>query len=478
MKKIIWIIVMTTILINGQEHPYQKTQYEYPTDPLVKEKLEKWQDMKFGLMMHWGLYSQLGIVESWGLCSEDQSFQDRGGMPYTEYKEMYFNLIEKFNPQKFNPQPWARAAREAGMKYLVFGTKHHDGFSMFDTKYTDFKITGKKSPFRNHPKANVVKEVLNDFRAEGFMVGTYFSKPDWHHPAYWTPLLATPNRCNNYDVRKYPERWQEFKDFTFNQIEELMTEYGNVDILWLDGGWVRPDSTINDEVISWGYDIPEWEQDIDMPRIAKMAREHQPGLMIVDRTVHGPYENYRTPEQQVPEEILPFPWETCMTMTQAWGHSFNPNYKSSRRLIHTLVDIVAKGGNLLLNIGPTPEGTLEEEAYKRLEEIGEWMKVNSEAIYDSRPFAPYKTNQICFTQNKNTKEVYAIYLAEKKESTLPTKVKINKLFVSGGSKIKLLGYGVVDWKKTDYGIEIEIPDEVIKSPPCKDAWTFKINIES
>ncbi len=474
MKKIFWMVIMTAMIIQAQEHPYQKTKYDYPEDQFVREKLEEWQDLKFGFMMHWGLYAQLGIVESWGLCSEDQSFQDRGGMPYTEYKEMYFNLIKKFNPQKFDPTTWAKAAKEAGMKYLVFTTKHHDGFSMFDTKQTDFKITGKESPFHNHPKANVTKEIFNAFRHEGFMIGAYFSKPDWHHPAYWTPLLATPTRCNNYDVRKYPERWQEFKDFTYNQIEELMTEYGSVDILWLDGGWVRPDSTINEEVISWGYDIPEWEQDIDMPRITKMACGHQPGLLVVDRTVHGPYENYRTPEQRVPEELLPFPWETNMTMTQAWGHSYKPNYKSTRKLVHTLVDVVAKGGNYLLNVGPTPEGTFEEEAYKRLKEIGEWMKVNSEAIYDSRPIAPYKAGQICFTQNKNTKDIYAIYLADGNEDKPPKIIDINEIAINKGSVIKLLGHGIVDWEFTKNGILINLPDNVIKNPPCKDAWTFKL----
>ncbi len=468
---------MTAILLNAQEHPFQKTQYEYPDDPKVMEKLENWQDMKFGLMMHWGLYAQLGVVESWGLCSEDQSFQDRGGMAYTDYKKMYFDLIKKFNPQQFNPEPWAKAAKAAGMKYLVFTTKHHDGFSMWDTKQKDFKITGEESPFKDHPKADIVKEVFNEFRNEGFMIGAYFSKPDWNHPAYWTPLLATPNRCNNYDVRKYPERWEQFKDFTYNQIEELMTEYGDVDILWLDGGWVRPNSTINEEVISWGYDIPEWEQDIDIPRIAKMARTHQPGLMIVDRTVHGPYENYRTPEQQVPDDILPFPWETCMTMTSSWGHSFNPNYKSSRKLVHTLVDIVAKGGNFLLNIGPTPEGTFEDAAYKRLEDIGNWMKINSEAIYDSRPIAPYKESQICFTQNKNTKNVYAIYLSDEEKDNLPSQISISNLSLTGISRIELLGYGELAWETEGNKINISIPNKASNNPPCNYAWTFKIFME-
>lgn len=273
------VMVAESYELQAQEPPYVA-----PSDPLVREKLEAWQDRKFGLMMHWGLYAQLGIVESWALCSEDQPFQDRGGMPYTEFKEMYFGLIREFDPRLFDPAPWAEAARDAGMRYVVFTTKHHDGFSMWDTKQSDFRITGPDSPFRDNPKANVAKEVFDAFRAQGFMIGAYLSKPDWHHPDYWSPLWATPNRNNNYDTARYPEKWQSFRDFTYNQIEELVTTLGTVDILWLDGGWVRPDSTINDEARSWGFDIAPWEQDIDMPRIATMARSHQPGLLIV-----GPY---------------------------------------------------------------------------------------------------------------------------------------------------------------------------------------------
>lgn len=150
--------------------------------PLVLAKLEEWQDRKFGLLMHWGLYAQLGIVESWALCSEDQSFQDRGGVPYEEFKEMYSGQIEEFDPQDFDPDPWAEAAWDAGMRYVVFTTKHHDGFSMWDTDQTDFRITGPKSAFRNHPRSNVAKEVFGAFRERGFMTGAYFSKADWHHP--------------------------------------------------------------------------------------------------------------------------------------------------------------------------------------------------------------------------------------------------------------------------------------------------------
>lgn len=445
--------------------------YTPPVDPLVAEKLHRWQDMKFGLLMHWGLYAQLGIVESWALCSEDQPFQDRGGVPYEEFKEMYFGQIREFNPTAFDPAPWAMAAWDAGMRYVVFTTKHHDGFSMWDTRETEFRITGPESPFRNHPRANIAKEVFEAFRSRGFMTGAYFSKADWHHPDYWSPLWATPNRNNNYDTRKYPEKWQAFRDFTYRQIEELMTEMGPMDILWLDGGWVRPDSTINDEVRSWGFDIARWEQDIDIPRIAAMARRHQPGLIMVDRTVHGPYENYRTPEQRVPEGILLYPWETNLTMTQSWGHSFDPQYKSPRELIHTLIDVVSKGGNLLLNVAPTPDGTFEEEAYDRLAEIGAWMATNSEGIYGSRPFDRHgEKDTVRFTRGSDSGTVYIFLLGWPGDD-----VGIDGVIPELGSEVRLLGYpDPLRWEERGGGFWVDMPED--SRAAGQHAWTLKVHV--
>ena len=428
-------LILTRMAL-GQRHD----QYVFPTDSLILKNLEKWQDLKFGLIMHWGLYSRIGVVESWGLCSEDQSFQDRNGMHYTEYKDMYFNLIKIFNPQRFDPDQWAFAAQKAGMKYMVFTTKHHDGFCMFDTRQTDFKISGESCPFHSHPKSDVAKYIFESFRNKGFMVGAYFSKPDWHHPSYWTPLLATPDRNNNYDIRKYPERWKDFQDYTFRQIEELTTHYGKIDMLWLDGGWVRPDSTINDEVRSWEYHIPQWEQDINMPRMAAMARKNQPGILIVDRTVHGPYEDYRTPEQSVPDTILPYPWESNMTMTSNWGYVNNAQYKPARFIIHTLIDVVSKGGNFLLNVAPTPDGTFEAEAVTRLNEIGGWMAINGEGIYATRPWVCFKEgDNIRFTQSKDGKYLY-VFIFELPGDTLrirsvKTRKKLPVTWL--GTKIKI-----------------------------------------
>ncbi len=430
------LVLFSTLSASAQQHSEQDhSKYVVPTDPLVQQKLAKWQDVKFGLMMHWGTYSQWGIVESWSLCPEDEGWCERRG-PHShdwyEYKKAYEAIPKTFNPVKFNPEKWATAAKNAGMKYVVFTTKHHDGFAMFDSKHTDYKITN--TPFKSNPKSNVTKEILSAFRKEGFMTGTYFSKPDWNVDSYWWPYFPPKDRNSTYDPKKKPEIWEKFKTFTYNQIEDLMTGYGSVDILWLDGGWVRPFNTI-DPKISWQKSIP-YEQDIDMARIAKMARSHQPGLLVVDRTVTGEFENYVTPEQQIPDHYMPIPWESCITMGDSWSYIPKENFKSTHKLVHTLVDIVAKGGNLLLNVAPGPDGEWHPEAYTRLEEMGKWMNVNSVGIYDTKPLAPYRQGKWAYTKKGNT--TYAFYLAEAGEK-LPTSLKPEGLDIPKTAKITLAG---------------------------------------
>jgi len=441
------------------------------TDPLVMKKIEWWRGLKFGLLMHWGPYSQWGVVESWSICSEDKPWCKRPVDDYEKYKKDYENLITTFNPVDFDPDRWADAALYAGMKYVIFTTKHHDGFCMFDTKQTDYKITSKRCPFHKDPRADVTKVIFDAFRKRGFGIGAYFSKPDWHCEYYWWPRFATPDRNVNYDPEKYPERWRKFCDFTYNQIEELMSGYGRIDILWLDGGWVRPRETIN--VNRDGWYNHNYNQDINMARIVKMARSHQPGLIVVDRTVHGKYENYRTPEQHVPERALDYPWETCMTMATSWSYVPNDRYKSARELIHLLVDIVAKGGNLLLNIGPGPNGRWHDDAYDRLREIGDWMKINGEAIYKTEPIPPYKETKICFTSRGSS--LYAIYIADEDEERPPEKIMIYSVRPDKGSRISMLGVdGFLEWEVVGKGVLISVPESVVKRPPCNYAWTFKI----
>ncbi len=459
----------------GPGGPAQKARSasdERETDPAVLAKLDGFQDFKFGLLMHWGPYSQWGVVESWTICSEDEPWCRRKMDNYVEYKKAYEALPKTFNPTRFAPASWAAAAKAAGMKYVVFTTKHHDGFCMFDTKQTDYRITGPDCAFRSNPRADVTKEIFDAFRKEGFGIGAYFSKPDWHSPDFWAPEWATPDRNVNYSIVKYPERWQRFRDFTFRQIEELVTGYGPLDILWLDGGWVRPRPIA--EIGPGVFVRNEKDMDIDMPRIAAMARAHRPGLLIVDRSVGGRYENYRTPEQEIPEKPLPYPWETCMTMGDQWSYLPNDHYKSPNRLIHLLVDIVSKGGNFLLNIGPDPAGELPAESLSRLAEIGRWMSVNGRAIYKTRPFAPYKEAKTCFTALADG-TVFAIYLADEDEVAPPVKVELYSLAPKAGSVVRMLGVREpVRWERAGKGVLLTLPAAALASPPCRHAWAFEI----
>ena len=476
MNRIYTTILLSTIFfagVNAQQnvHP-QSTQYEWPTDSKVKEKLDKWQDQKFGMIIHWGLYAVPGIIESWELCSEDWINRPDSNRSYEDYKKWYWGLKKDFNPVNFDPEQWAKAGKEAGMRYLVFTTKHHDGFCMFDTKQTDFKISN--GPFANNPKADVAKYVFDAFRKNDFMIGAYFSKPDWHSENYWWPKYATADRNNNYDINKFPWRWSKFKEYTFNQISELMHNYGSVDILWLDGGWVRPLETVNEEVRSWGARIPTWSQDIDMPKIAAMAREAQPGLLVVDRTVHGPYENYQTPEQRIPATQLDHPWESCMTLANNWGYVPNDQFKSSSKIIHSLIEVVAKGGSLLLGIGPKPDGTLPAEALQRLKEIGAWMNKNGAAIYNTRATKNYKEGNIYFTQNNKEGTRYALVCVADDE-VLPATISWIHNLPKKGATMRLLQTGEkLSWSMDGDKVIVKLPKAMsnVKSAVPALAFSF------
>ncbi len=470
------LIVLLITLIFGHadvlfaQHTHPRSEhYQAPEDEKVKEKLEEWQDLKFGIILHWGLYAVPGIIESWSICSEDWIERD-STIAYNEYKNWYWNLINEFNPVKFNPEQWAKVSKDAGMKYMVFTTKHHDGFCLWDTKQTDYAIT--YSPFGENEKADVLKYILEAYRDEKFMVGTYFSKPDWHSDYYWWKKYATANRNNNYDADKYPWRWNQFKNYTYNQIQELMTAYGDVDILWLDGGWVRPLETVNDEVRAWGAPIPSWSQDIDMPKIAKMARKEQPGLLMVDRTVGGLYENYQTPEQKIPDTALDHPWESCITLGGSWGYTPGDKFKPTSEVVQTLVEVVAKGGSLLLGVGPTPEGEFSPEQVESLEKIGLWMTANGEAIYNTRALEVFQDGDTFFTQSKDETTCYALRCYKESEE-LNGSIIWNGNVPAKGAKMTMVSTGKqVKYKVKDDQVTVILPS-TLKELPLGKVIAFK-----
>ena len=360
-----------------------------PTDPAVLKKLQQWQDQKLGLLITWGTYSQWGIVESWSLVTTRHPWNKRpeqfAKLDDRAYMKAYENLITTFNPTNFHPAVWAAAAKDAGMRYALVMAKHHDGFCMWNTATTDYKITSKRCPFHADPRADTIKQMSAAFRKQGLSTGVYFSKADWNSPNFWTPDLPPGSgQGANYRPHERPEQWRKFKEFTWRQIAELMTDYGPQDILWLDGGSVRPPNL-----------------DIDMNGMAAMARMRQPGLIVVDRTVHGVNENYVTPEQEIPDHYLPYPWETCMTLGTTWSYKPHDQFKSVGTVIRNLCRIVARNGNYLIGIGVGPDGELDPTVYERFKQLGAWLKLNGEAIYATRPVKPYECGNCVFTGSRD-----------------------------------------------------------------------------
>lgn len=418
--------------------------YVKPTDPAVLEKLEWFQDQKLALMIHWGIYCQLGIVASWALSDKDADWS-RHQVNWTDdrekFKEQYYALNKSFNPIRFQPEEWAQTAKDCGFKYLILTTKHHDGFCLWDTRYSDYKVTAPDCPYHVSEHADLVKSMFDAFREKGLGIGAYFSKADWHTPYYRTPELPDPNPSDRgpmYSPAAEPERWENFVQYTKNQVLELCEGYGPIDILWFDAGWVCASNG----------------QDIRLGEIVDEARKIQPGILSVDRTVGGPYENYVTPEMCVPEEPLGVPWESCLTLGADFTYEYADRYKSPRELVNTLVGIVAKGGNLALNVSPQPDGRIPVDAMDSLQGLGEWLKVYGEAIYGTRVCAPYQSGNISFTRKGDA--VYAIRLFPVAQEAVDSKLFIP--YAGKVSKVTMLDSGEdVSFVPGEGGITVAVP---------------------
>jgi len=310
---------------------------------------------RFGMFIHWGLYS---------ITARDMWYYSKEEVP----KEKYEKLFNRFNPVDYNPSDWAELARAAGIRYSVITTKHHDGFCLFDSRLTNFKVTN--TPYGR----DLIKPWVEAFKRAGLKVGFYYSLLDWHHP-HFTIDSRHPQR-NNKEAKAKRRNWNEYVSYLHGQIGELLTNYGKIDILW-------PDFSSEEK------GAKEWKAE----KIIHMAREINPEILINDRldlgwpNQPGLPEDFSTPEQYIPDESLKKEgktrtWEACMTIGQSWGYyRQDPQNKSTTQLIRMLVDTVSKDGNLLLNVGPTPRGRIQEEFVTNLQEIGQWMRENGESIY-------------------------------------------------------------------------------------------------
>lgn len=390
---------MQTKLLKDGVHGYtQEDRYVPPKEKEVQEHLKWFMGLKLGFMMHWAPGCQIGTLESWPLSDQDGSWS-QADVDWTDietFKQQYIDANKTFNPVRFRPDHMAELAKECGFQYLLFTTKHHDGFCMFDTQTTDYKITDPSCPFHTSPYADVTRCLYDEFRKRGMAISVYFSKPDWHSDDYWHRAFGpAPTRNVNYSVEEHPDLWERFVSYTHAQLEELGTRYGKIDCLWLDGGWVNPDNL--------GQDIRLGEI------VGKLRSTTQPHLIVCDRTAGGEFENIVTPEKQLPDAALSIPWEICTPVGQRFSFHYTDTFKSGRQLVHLLLDVVSKGGNLALNVAPQPNGALPEGAVASLRELGRWLRIHGEGIYQTAAAAPYSIRNIRYTAKGDTLFVFFLY---------------------------------------------------------------------
>lgn len=409
---------------------------------LERQERTKWfSEARFGMFIHWGLYA-IPARGEWVRSFEKISIED------------YQPFFEEFNPIKYDPREWAKAAKAAGMQYVVMTTKHHDGFCLFDSKLTEYKAT-------NTPAGrDLVKEYVEAFRAEGLKVGFYYSLLDWYHDDYPAYGDGPHPMRDNEAFKDKKHNFSRYIEYFHGQVKELLTNYGKIDIMWFDFSY----NDMTGEA---------WEA----TKLINMIRSIQPDI-VIDNRLGGNIKarepeiysgDFASPEQIIPSEGIinedghPLPWEACITLNNNWGYAAkDKDYKSPKQVIRALVECVSKNGNLLLNVGPDAKGQIPKESLEILAEVGEWMNSNGDSIYSCGIADMEKPEWGRYTQKG--KKLYA-HILDRGIGPISLKGlndKINKArLLSDGSEISLAR----PWNTHDYpndcfiSLKAQLPDE-------------------
>ena len=443
-------ILLAVLLLTGI-HVFAQKNYLAETTAERDARMAWWRDATFGMFIHWGAYAvPAGIYKGQEVKGIGEWIMHTANIPIPEYEA----FVKQFNPVKFDADVWVRTARDAGIKYIVITSKHHDGFCLWDSKVTEYDIMDA-SPF----KRDILQELSDACKKHGVLLCFYHSIMDWHQPDAESKKDYTHQHTPKPDWAKYRETYLK------PQLTELIRKYDPA-VLWFDGEW-----------------IPEWTEDQGRD-LYNYLRAIKPSLIINNRVGKGragmqgmnQYKDaagdFGTPEQEILEGTSEYDWESCMTMNDTWGFKVNDhNWKSAETLVHNLIDIAAKGGNYLLNVGPTAEGLIPAASVERLKEMGTWLRRNGEAIYATNSLKQYKEgDHVKYTVSKDGKTTYAILTANPGRS-----ITLKQVDVPAGSRVSLFGSPEkINFRKGSEGTTFSLPAQL----HGKNAWVLTITLPS
>jgi alpha-L-fucosidase len=451
------------------------------TDAQKTARMKWWREARFGMFIHWGFYAVPAGVH------DGQIVDANHGSEWIQCdallsREQYEPYAKQFNPVDFDADQWVRLAREAGMKYMVITSKHHDGFSMYNTAVNDYSIV-RATPFHRDP----LKELSAACRRQGLHFGVYYSQLDWHHPAQENDPQREGRHAYRFN-RIRPGMKDVYMADMKAQLKELIQDY-HVEVLFFDGEWV-----------SW------WTQE-DGRELLRYVRELNPAIIVNNRIGKRKKEDgdYGTPEQKIPAEGLDYDWETNMTLNGTWGYkSYDHNWKTAEDLIRKLVDIASKGGNFLLNVGPDARGVIPEPSAERLREVGRWLDVNGQAVYATRLWNPHAKldpqagadafgpgpeeapfdesaagvyaaagRHVRFTRKDDA--LYAVFFEWPDDSRIVLPQLAQGRIAQPITAVELLGSSANPlWKCEDDGLHVQLPGQ----KPCEHAWVLKLTTGS